>query len=208
MPASAAGDRTHLLLSAARRFGIALTLATGLTAASGGVQAHPHVFVEVGFGLQFIDRALEAIDVTWRFDEFYSQAMLPDYMKKGEKQLSPQGVKGLYDDVFRFLADYRFFTDVSVDGVLMNPVKATGFMARVDRGALVFTFLVPLPKPMTAGTLDLIGFDPEYFIEYTLAGPPEIRGKPPRHTCKTRRFQRDTEITGPVGVAGLSCTIG
>ncbi|MFS2012092.1 DUF1007 family protein [Azospirillum sp. CT11-132] len=193
---------------AARRFVIALTLATGLTAAADGASAHPHVFIEVGFGLQFTDRALEAIDVTWRFDEFYSQAMLPDYMKKGEKQLSPRGVKGLYDDVFRALGDYRFYTDVSIDGIMMVPVKATGFMARVDHGALVFTFLIPLPKPMTAGKLDLLGFDPEYFIEYTLAGPAEVRGKPPRYSCKTRGFRRDTEITGPIDVAGLSCTIG
>lgn len=183
-------------------------LAAGLTAAAGGARAHPHVFVEVGFGLQFTGRGLEAIDVTWRFDEFYSQAMLPDYMKKGEKQLSPRGIQGLYDDVFRSLAEYRFYTDVSIDGVPMSTVKAAGFMARVERGALVFTFLVPLPKPMTAGTLDLLGFDPEYFIEYTLAGPVAVRGKPPRHSCKIRRFQRDTEITGPIGVAGLSCTIG
>lgn len=183
-------------------------LAAGFAVAPGTTQAHPHVFVEVSFGLQFTDRALEAIDVTWRFDEFYSQAMLPDYLKKGEKQLSANGVKQLYDDVFRFLRDYRFHTDVSVNGVLMAPVMAVGFMARVDRGALVFTFLIPLSKPMTAGKLDLLGFDPDYFIEYTLAGPAEVRGKPPRHSCKTQRFQRDTDITGPIGVAGLSCTIG
>lgn len=191
-----------------RGLGIGVMLAVAFGTVPGIAQAHPHVFVEVGFGLQFTDRALEAIDVTWRFDEFYSQAMLPDYLRKGEKQLSPRGVKGLYDDVFRALGDDRFYTDVSINGIRMTPVKATGFMARVDQGALVFTFLVPLPKPMTAGTLDLLGFDPEYFIEYTLAGPAEVRGKPPRHSCKTRRFQRDTEITGPIGVAGLSCTIG
>lgn len=193
---------------AARRFVIGLTLAAGLTAAAGVASAHPHVFVEVGFGLQFTDQALEAIDVTWRFDEFYSEAMLPDYMKKGEKQLSAAGVRGLYEDVFRALGKFRFYTDVSINGTLMTAVNATGFMARVDRGALVFTFLVPLPRPMTAGRLDLLGFDPEYFIEYTLGGPAKLRGKPPRHSCKTRGFQRNTDITGPIEVAGLSCTIG
>ena len=185
-----------------------LPLVVGLLALAGPALAHPHVFVEVGFGLQFAERGLEAIDVTWRFDDLYTQAMLPDYLKKGEKQLSANGVQQLYSDLFRFFADYRFYTDVSIDGVLMQPVNAIGFTARVDHAALVFSFLIPMAKPMAAGKLELLGFDPDYFIEYTLAGPAQARGKPFRHACRTQRFQRETDITGPIGVAGLSCTIG
>ncbi|RTR23463.1 DUF1007 family protein [Azospirillum griseum] len=182
--------------------------ALALIAVARPAAAHPHVFAEVSFGLQFADKGLEAIDVTWRFDEMYSQAMLPDYLKKGEKQLSAAGVQGLYNDVFRFLGDYRYYTDVTVGGNLMKKVNAGGFTARSERGALVFHFMIPLDQPVASGTVDLLGFDPDYFIEYTLAGAAKAHGKPFRHQCKTQRFQRETDITGPIGVAGLSCVIG
>lgn len=186
----------------------ALPLAVGVALLAGPVAAHPHVFVEVSFGLHFAERGLEAIDVTWRFDDLYSQAMLPDYLKKGEKQLAAHGVKELYDDAFRMLGDYRFYTDVVIDGAMMTPVNAMGFTARVERGALVFGFMIPVKTPLASGKLELLGFDPDYFIEYTLDAPAQARGKPFRHSCKTQRFQRETDITGPIGVAGLSCTIG
>lgn len=185
-----------------------LPLAAGLIALAAPARAHPHVFAEVTFGLHFVEAGLEAIDVTWRFDDVYSQAMLPDYRKKGETQLSATGVQQLYSDVFRFLGDYRFYTDVAIDGAPPGPVNAVGFSARVERGALVFGFMIPMKTVLRAGRLDLLGFDPDYFIEYTLAGPPRVHGKPFRHRCKTERFQRETDITGPIGVAGLSCTIG
>lgn len=164
--------------------------------------------MEVSFGLAFSEKGAERIEVAWRFDELYTQAMLPDYLKKGEKQLSAKAVRQLHDDVFRFLGEFHYYTDIAVNGAPLLPVKAEGFTARVDRGVLVFAFTVPLAKPVAAGTLELLGFDPEYFVEYTLAGPIEARGKPFRHTCRTKRFQRDTDITGPIGVAGLSCSIG
>lgn len=188
--------------------GLGLLAAVGLIALSQPAAAHPHVFAEVSFGLQFADKGLEAIDVTWRFDEMYSQAMLPDYLKKGEKQLSASGVQGLYDDVFRFLGDFHYYTDVAIAGAPMKSVNAGGFTTRAERGALVFHFMIPLDKPVASGVVELLGFDPDYFIEYTLAGSPQAHGKPYRHQCKTQRFQRETDITGPIGVAGLSCTIG
>lgn len=166
------------------------------------------MFVEVSFGLAFSDKGVERIGVLWRFDALYTQAMLPDYLKKGEKQLSPKAVQQLHDDVFRFLEPDHYYTDIAVNGTPLLPLKAEGFTARVDHGGLVFAFTVPLAKPVATGTLDLLGFDPEYFIEYTLAGPAEARGTPFRHTCRTKPFQRDTDITGPITVAGLSCSIG
>jgi len=186
---------------------VALALCLGMAPVPAG--AHPHVFIDVDFGLRFTERGLDAVQVTWRFDDVYSDAMLPDYLKKGERQLSAEAVARLDKDIFSQLAPYRYYTDVAVDGVPRGPAQAKGFTARVDGKVLVFEFLIPLGTPVKAGRVDLAGFDPDYFIEYsTVSAKPVATGAPYRFACERKRFRRDTEITGPIDVSGLSCTIG
>lgn len=186
---------------------VALVLGCGIAPAM--AMAHPHVFVDVDFSLRFGTGGLEAVQVVWRFDDVYSGALLPDYLKKGEHQLSPAAVARLNQDVFSRLAPYRYYTDVAVNGVPLDRVAAQGFTARVEWPALVFAFTVPMAAPVGTGTVDLLGFDPEYFIEFSpVTAKPVALGAPYRFACQRRRFRRDTEITGPIDVSGLSCTIG
>lgn len=193
-------------LRSAVAFLLGLALCLGVAASA---SAHPHVFIDIDFALRFTDSGLTAIHVTWRFDDVYSDAMLPDYLKKGEHQLSPQAVQKIETTVFRPLASYRYFTDILIDGVLMDPVQATGFTARLEGRAMVFDFVVPLSRPVKAGALQMLGFDPEYFIEYApVTAKPVVFGKPHKVECRRQRVRRDTEITGPIDVSGLSCTIG
>lgn len=171
--------------------------------------AHPHVFIEASYTLHFGDHGLQAVGVTWRFDDVYTDALMPDYLKKGERQLSPEAVKRLEADIFRRLDSDDFYTDIAVDGRVVKLTKASGFTASLDEHTLVFDFQLPLDRPLAAGKLDLFGFDPEYYIEFTLADRrPRILGSPYVVHCSLKRFPRDTDVTGPIDVIGHSCLIG
>lgn len=186
--------------------GGAALLAAVLSAASPS-PAHPHVFVEVGFTLRFGPAGVDAVAVTWTFDDVTSDALLPDYDPKHTGKLTAKAAKAIEEDLFRPMADGGFMTEIAVDGVPVPVSAPRGFTARIVKGLLVFTFDAPLPHPVTAGVLTLRGWDPEYYVAFTHAQGTTTSGPARPIRCEHRREPRDTDVTGPIEADGVVCTV-
>lgn len=188
-----------------RRRAAPVALAALLAATPAG--AHPHVFIQVGFALRFGVAGVEAVGVTWTFDEIFTGAVLPDYDPSGRGVLTADAARAIEADIFRNLAAQGYYTEVVADGSAVPLTDPRDFAVSLKHGVFVFSFEVPLPRPATR-TVELMGWDPEYYIQFDQAvRPVTATGTIRPYRCERRRVSRETEITGPIDAEGVVCDI-
>jgi ABC-type uncharacterized transport system substrate-binding protein len=154
---------------------LSLALCFGLPI--GGAGAHPHVFVDVG--LRFTgDGAgnLTGIEVTWRYDDFFSLLILSDMgldtdgdgaltdaeraeLKGFDLEEWPEGFEG---DLYI----HRGGEKIALD----HPVP-TG--VALEDGRIVATHRRNF-GPVRAKGLRVEPYDPTYYVDYTLTGPVDL----------------------------------
>ena len=132
--------------------------------------AHPHVFVTAKAEMVFgAGGQLTAVRHIWQFDEAFSAYAIQGLDANNDGALTRAELAPLAQINVDSLADYNFFTWLTVDGV------------PVTFGAATEYFTLPLATPVTIvrnAALDV--FDPEYFVAYefvtdtpiTLVDPP------------------------------------
>ena len=139
--------------------------------------AHPHIFVNAGLRLVVSgDGEVEAVEVSWVYDEFYSLLILedkgldPDYdgvLTEAElRQLDGfdlQWIDGFAGDLFA----RRDGADVP-----LGPPEGLG--TSVEDGKIVTRHRRALNGP--AEGLELRVFDPTYYTAYDLEGGVEVAG--------------------------------
>lgn len=143
-----------------------LLLLAGLCLAPGApASAHPHVLVEAALVVQATDRGITELKLVWSFDEMFSSMVINDHDRNRDGRLQPDEVKTLKAKAFDNLRHYNYFLRVQADGAPFKPTDVAAFDARIVNGHLVYLFTVRLPKP--AAALELVQFDPEFFVAFT-----------------------------------------
>lgn len=187
--------------------------ATGL-AAPPPAQAHPHVFIDTGIALVVDGQQVEAIRIVWHFDELYSSFVMEEFGITPETGITDAAQAAMREAIFDALGEYGYFTEVRLDGALLDPFHAHSFVAELAGAALIFRFEIALPEDHRAESIDVVAYDDEYFIYYAVlpgvprlvatgGGPAELEGL----RCSEQRFLRDTFWLGPTDVEGLACTL-
>lgn len=143
--------------------------------------AHPHEFVDASFTLRFDDAGrLDAIGVTWVWDDFTSMLILEDMGmdSSGDGTLTPDEkaqLVGLFSD---WPEDFDGDLYVTQNG---TPVALGGPLDMVvdyRDGQLIARYLRRLPEPVGMDDpLTLQAYDPAYYAFYDLAGPPQVQGR-------------------------------
>jgi ABC-type uncharacterized transport system substrate-binding protein len=157
----------HKILEKARCTGIALFL---LAFSGAPAFAHPHVWIDMKTDLAFDDaKKLEALTITWSFDEFYSAFAVQDFKKRPDGTYDPADLAKLVDVNLTNLKDWNYFTEVTQNG---KPLKL-GLAARgassydAKTGMLTMAFTVPLATPVAAtqvGPVQFRIYDPSFYI--------------------------------------------
>jgi ABC-type uncharacterized transport system substrate-binding protein len=158
-------------------------------------QAHPHVWIDNRIAFVFAGDAVTGLRLTWRFDEFFSSGLIADFDADADGAFSPDEVAALHDNAFIALADYHYLSRVWVGGEPFDPQEVTDFVARLEEGVVVYSFLIPLPEPADphAAQVAAAVYDEEYYIEVLLSAtdPVSLEG-PPGDDCRTE-VQDDEE---------------
>src|SRR5690606_18335720 len=126
-------------------------LALGAVALDGKAPAtaHPHVWIEARSDAVFdAEGRLEAINVEWRFDEFYSTTAVEGLDKDGSGQYEAEELQPLARENLESLRDYRFFTQVTAGGAPVNFGDVTEYGSFFKDGQLTMYFTLPLAKPV------------------------------------------------------------
>ncbi|WP_420346711.1 DUF1007 family protein [Pelagibius sp.] len=157
-------------------------LGTALFPVSQPAQAHPHVWIESKTRILFdADQRVRALEIEWRFDEFYSVFAVEGLDVNGDGRFDEPELQPLAEVNVTSLRDYRYFTYVSVDGRDAEYGKVVDFGSTFEDGLLSLRFVLPLAQPVDP-RLENVGFtsyDPSFYISIdaakdrpvTFAGP-------------------------------------
>lgn len=143
----------------------ALALGT-LLAAPLPALAHPHSWIDLESRLIFDDGGrLEAIELGWLFDEFYTAFIAEEFVAAG---IEPSAfLTEVAVDNLANLRPYDYFADLEQDGrkLALDEVRSYETALRGER--LWLSFEVPLAAPADPadGAFTLAVYDPTYYIE-------------------------------------------
>jgi ABC-type uncharacterized transport system substrate-binding protein len=131
-------------------------------------QAHPHVWIDMRSAVNFnAAGAVDAVGVSWTFDEFYSQFATDGIDKNKNGKFDPAELQDLATTYAKNLKEYRYFMFIETDGKLAETGAPANAKAVFDKGQLTFAFRLPLAKAVdpAAVKLSYASFDPTYYID-------------------------------------------
>lgn len=148
-----------------------IVIALFLLAASGvPAFAHPHVWIDMKVDLAFgDDRKLDALTVTWTFDEFYSAFAVQDFKKRPDGTYDPADLAKLAEVNLTNLKDWNYFTEVTQKGKPLKLGAANHGASSYDAkaGTLTMSFTLPLASPVVATDalpVQVRIYDPSFYI--------------------------------------------
>ncbi len=112
---------------------------------------------------------LDALTVTWTFDEFYSAFAVEDFKKRPDGSYDPADLGKLAEVNLANLKEWNYFTEVTANGkpVALGTAKSDGGSFDEKSGQLTMTFTLPLAQPVAATAAAPVQFrvyDPSYYI--------------------------------------------
>lgn len=129
--------------------------------------AHPHVWIDSKTTLLFdAEQRVAALEIVWRFDEFYSIYAIEGLDKNDDGVLEPAELQPLAQLNVTSLKDYRYFTYVRVNGQDTAYGEVVDYSSRFEDGILSLRFVLPLEEPVDPriAQLSFTSFDPSFYI--------------------------------------------
>jgi ABC-type uncharacterized transport system substrate-binding protein len=168
-------------------------------------QAHPHVWIDMRSAVNFnAAGAVDAIGVSWTFDEFYSQFATDGIDKNKNGKFDPGELQALATTYAKNLKEYRYFMFIEADGKLAETGVPANATAVFEKGQLTFAFRLPLIKAVDPATMKLsyASFDPTYYIDIAPVATNGVvfTGATPKG-CSFASRKVDTTKTGALNIA-------
>jgi len=144
-----------------------IAIITALAACALPMQAfaHPHIFVESR--LEVIggaDGNVQELRNVWRFDEVFSSSVLLDFDKNTDLKLDESELAELGETMRTSLADYSYFTTLTVNGAPLGVQKPEAIHVNFQDGQILVFFAVKPEKPMPLkGRLTFGIYDPTMY---------------------------------------------
>jgi ABC-type uncharacterized transport system substrate-binding protein len=150
--------------------------------------AHPHVFVDTGLRAIFDDSGrLTHVDITWRYDEFYSLLITEDMGLDDDYdgQLTEAEITQLTGFDMQWIEGFNGDLAVSQDGRVLPLSGPTDFTATFDEGRITTTHrrAVLAPVDGRAAPIVIKPFDETYYTAYEITSKVEVEGA---ENCRAR----------------------
>jgi ABC-type uncharacterized transport system substrate-binding protein len=167
-----------------RKLLLTSALAGPLACAAAPALAHPHILVDARAEVVFDGSGdLVAIRNVWRFDAPFSALALQGFDTDGDGTYSPQELQPLSQINMESLAEYEYFTWLTVDGAKQAFAAPDEYWLTFDGDQLTLFFTLPLAAPVrVASEATFQVYDPEYFVAITFVPdtPVALKDSPPR----------------------------
>jgi ABC-type uncharacterized transport system substrate-binding protein len=150
--------------------------------------AHPHVWVTVKSELVYApDGSITGVRQAWTFDDMFSAFALQGVESKKKGEFTRGELAPIAEVNVTSLKEYEYFTYATANGKKLEFADPpTGYYLDFDQKETVLTlhFLLPLEQPLKAKNLTIAVYDPEFFIDFSLAekDPAKLVGAPAQ--CK------------------------
>lgn len=127
--------------------------------------AHPHVFIESYLEIRLNKTGLMGFQLKWEFDEMLSSGVILDYDVNGDGKFSKKETERVKEEVFSYLKNYSYFTELEVNGKRYDITEIQNFKPQILKGKLVYNFFIPchVEATPTLQTIKVNVYDKEYF---------------------------------------------
>lgn len=144
-------------------------LAGGLLLAAPAVVAHPHLFVEAEVVVRLGPDGVQAVHVTWTYDEFFSLLMTEELGidEDLDGDLATAEIATLADFVTDWPEGYEGDLYIESAGRPVLPGDVHSHDATFEAGQIIESFTRPVQAEM-AQPLVLRIYDPGYYTAYTV----------------------------------------
>jgi len=146
-------------------------------AASGLVQAHPHVWVTMQTELVYApDGSITGIRHAWAFDDMFSTFATQGLESKEKGKFTREELAPLAKVNVESLKEFDYFTFAMADGKkvqLTDP--APGYWLDYKDQVLTLNFLLPFKTPVKAKELKIEIYDPSIFVDFAFAKDKPVR---------------------------------
>ena len=159
------------------------------------VAAHPHIFIDAGLRLVFDEAgALDAVEVTWLYDELYSLIILQDY--ELDRDFDGVLTQEERDEFLGFDLNWNggFSGGLEIatsDGEMLalGTPEAVSFDL-TQTGQIQTTHRRAVEGGAQTGGLVASAYDPEFYIAFEMTLPTEIEG---RENCDASLLRADLD---------------
>lgn len=133
--------------------------------------AHPHVWVDASLDLQMEEGRVTALDITWLFDDFYSEMVRGDFDQNGDGSLSQEELDALVGVSAASLSGHSFFTHLRIGDERVRVPAVKEFYAEDDGVQITYRFRVVLAEPVDLNETPFsVGlFDEGYYVAIELS---------------------------------------
>jgi ABC-type uncharacterized transport system substrate-binding protein len=142
--------------------------------------AHPHIFAEARLEIVAgADGHIAELQNVWRFDEVFSSSVLLDFDKNTDLKLDAKELAELGETMRKSLADYHYFTTVTLDGATIPITKPDVIHVSLQDNQLMVLFAVKPAKPVPLkGRLTFGIYDPSMYtsIDFPTDGDLVLKG--------------------------------
>ena len=152
-------------MSAKRMVRIGASALTLCLCATGMAKAHPHVFADSKMEIVGTkDGKLAAVRNIWRFDELFSSSVVVDFDKNGNGTLDPPELEEVGKTVLGSIAEWEFYTFVTVKGRDIKLTPPHQIRGLFDHGQLTLFFEMKPAEPVAFSV-----YDESYFVAFDFA---------------------------------------
>jgi ABC-type uncharacterized transport system substrate-binding protein len=180
-----------------RRQGLAIALALGASSVGiGAAEAHPHVFADSR--MEIVGDAtgrLVSVRNVWRFDELFSSSVVVDFDKNGNGALDPDELEAVSETVLKSIAEWDFYTFVSVGSrdVKLNPPQTIRGLWDHGQLTLLFEMTPAEPVDLKAQPVTFTVYDESYFVAFDFPDESRFQLLDLPKTCRKTYTQPDPD---------------
>lgn len=141
--------------------------------------SHPHIFVDTALKLIVSDSGqLEAVEITWAYDEFYSLLIFEDRGLDGDYDgaLTAQELAKLRGFDMAWVEGFQGDTYLTRAGEALELGAPEHLATEVADGRITTRHRRVLAEPQAADGVVIKAYDPGYYTAYTMTGGLEVSG--------------------------------
>jgi ABC-type uncharacterized transport system substrate-binding protein len=139
--------------------------------------AHPHVFIQSKLEVEMDDKGIRGVWHHWSFDEYFSAWIIDEYDTDGDGHLSPEETSRLYEEAFKNLESYGFWTRVLNGEKEIIVDSLEDFSVEIRDHIATYTFFLPLNIPVSSPSEIFIAvFDEDFYCQIFFP-PSEVQFK-------------------------------